>query len=166
LVTGKSARLLILTFFVFSLGISPSVVLADQSGAAAAISDAQSQIVVCYEAAKEAEAAGANVTGLADVLNDAGVLLSDAEAAFSRGDFDLAQSLAVESSVGLEGFVSDADALRDAAVQAENFDFWLNVVGSMLGVFVVIGVGVAVWFWGKKHYAPHDEGELGWKDAD
>ena len=155
---------IVVVFVVFFVVASFPLVSAGEGEAASAISVARQRIVVCYDAAVDAEAAGANITSLANVLNDAGALLSDAELAFSYGDFDLAQSLAVRSSSGLNSFVSDANALRDAAVQAGNFDFYV-FVGSAVGAFLVIFFGVAVWFWAKKRYSPSGEGELTWSES-
>ncbi len=102
--------------------------------------------MLCYSVAKDAEAAGANITDLVAVLNGAGVLLSRAEFAFSVGDFDGACDFAVQSQSVLGGFVSEADALRENAAKLRNQDFLINVVGSILGTFVVLGAGIAVWF--------------------
>jgi len=53
----------------------PVTVLA-QGDAAGAIASAKQQIIVCYDSARQAEAAGANISSLTSVLNDAGQLLS------------------------------------------------------------------------------------------
>jgi hypothetical protein len=142
---------------VFAVGVFPSVAWADQSGAAGAISNAKSQILTCYNAAKEAEAAGANITALAGALNEAGILLSKAESAFSAGDFVGAQNYAVQSQGKLASFVSNANALLIAAGAQRNQDFLINVVGSTVGTVAVIAGSVGLWFFLKKKY--HREGE-------
>jgi hypothetical protein len=143
-------------FMVFSAVAFVPLVSATEAEAASAIAVAKQRMVVCFQAAEDAELAGANITSLANVLNDAGALLSDAELAFSYGDFDLAQSLAVESFEGLNNFVSEANELHDAAVQAGTFDFYV-FVGSAVGAFLVILVGVAVWFWARTRFSPSAE---------
>lgn len=123
----------------------PSVAFAEQSSADSAIASAKQQIVTCYDAAKAAEAAGANITSLTSVLNDAGTLLSQSELAYSKGDFSTAQSLAVQSSQSLANFSSEANGLRDAAAQQRTFEFLVNVVGSITGTIAVIVAGFVVW---------------------
>jgi hypothetical protein len=125
---------------------------ADQTDAAAAIASAKEQILICYQAAKDAEGAGANITALVTVLNDAGTLLSSAEFAYSVSDFDTAGDLAVQSQSNLGDVVSEANTLKETATQQRNNDFLINVVGSLAGAFVVVGAGVVAWIFLKRKY--------------
>jgi len=127
---------------------------ADQTDAATAIASAKEQILICYQAAKEAEGAGANVTALVAVLNDAGTLLSRAEFAYSVNDFDTARDLATQSQSTLGDFVSEANTLKETATQQRNQDFLINVVGSIIGTFAVIVTGIAAWIFLKRKYEP------------
>jgi hypothetical protein len=136
----------------------PRLVLA-QGDAAAAIASAKQQIVVCYEAARDAEAAGANITGLTAILNDAGALLSSAESAYAVGDSGAASAFAVQSVGRLDGFVSAADALKATAEQQGSFDFWLYFVGSIVGTIVVIGGSYVLWVFLSKRYGGARAGE-------
>jgi hypothetical protein len=123
---------------------------AEQTDAATAIASAKEQILTCYQASKEAEEAGANITALVSVLNDAGTLLSRAEFAYSISDFDIACSLAVQSQSTLGDFVSEANTLKETATQQRNQDFLVNVVGSLVGALVVVGGGILTWIFLKK----------------
>jgi type II secretory pathway pseudopilin PulG len=134
------------------LAVAASPVWAEQAGVSTAISSAKTTILDCYNAAKDAEAAGANITVLVGTLNEAGSLLSQAELAYATNDFDTAYDLAVQSQNTLSGFVAGANALRDAAVQQQNQGFLVNVVGSVIGTFVVIAAGFAAWLLLKKRY--------------
>jgi hypothetical protein len=107
---------------------------------------------VCFSAAADAENAGANVTGLLSVLNTSGWLLSEAKLAFQNGDFDSAYSLAVQSNSTLVGFEANATSLKNTAVQQGRFVFWVDIVGSAVGTFVVIFGGVLLWFYLKRRY--------------
>ena len=156
---------LLVVLAVFSVAAFAQVVFAGEVEAASAIASARQQLVVCFQAASDAEAAGANITSLARVLNDAGNLLSEAEFAYEYGDFGLAQDLAGGSSAGLANFVPEANGLRDAAVQQSNYDFSVNVIGSIAGTIIVIVVGVVIWFLAKKRFAPRVEEPLGWREA-
>ena len=88
-----------------------------ESDARAAVSEAQQRINTCYAAAADAAKAGANVTGLLSILNDAGTSLSRAELALGQGDFNSAYSLAHEGEGKLIGFEVVASGLRDSAVK-------------------------------------------------
>ena len=130
--------------------VFPSVVLAEQGDAESAIASARQQIVTCFEAARQAEAAGANISSLTVALNDAGLLLSQSELAYSKSDYGAAQSLASQCSQRLSNFVSEADLLRGTAAQQRSIEFYISVVGSVAGTFVVMLVGFAVWRFVKK----------------
>jgi hypothetical protein len=145
-----------MTLALVSFIILPSLVLADQTDAATAISSAKQQIVTCYEAVRAAEVAGANVASLTRVLSNAGALLSDSELAYSKNDFDTAFNLAVQSREYLSNFVSEANALGYAAFQKQSSDFLINV-GSVVGTFAVVGASVAIWLFLKKRYAQFEE---------
>jgi hypothetical protein len=120
-----------------------------ESDAASAISAAEDKIVLCYDAVAEADAAGANVTGLLATLNTAGEFLSRAELSYSVGDFDSAVVYADQSQDELDGFVVEAGALTDTAVQA-NYLGSLVLAGSAVGAVGVVCGGFAVWFLFKK----------------
>jgi hypothetical protein len=121
-----------------------------ESDASSAMAQAEQRVDTCYSAAADAEKAGANVTGLLTVLDSAGMLLSKAQLAFQNGDFDSAYTLAVQSNSTLNGFESQADSLRDTAAQQGRTDFLVNTVGSTVGAFAVIAVGLSVWFYLKR----------------
>ena len=106
-----------------------SVVLAQQTMGLSSISAAQSKLVQCYDAARAAEAAGANISQLTLRLNSAGLLLSQAELAYSNADFGSAQSLASQSQSELANFVSDAKSLQASAAQSRTFDFLSKYCG-------------------------------------
>lgn len=144
--------LVVLVVLVFFVGVFVSPVWADQAGAAAAISSAKNTVVGCYGAVEEAEAAGANVTVLVATLNEAGSLLSQAELAYAANDFDAAVNFAVQSQSVLNGFVGEANVLRETAVQQQNQDFLVNVVGSIVGSIAVVVVGGLVWLLLKRKY--------------
>lgn len=143
--------LLSAAFFVAVLSV-PSVVWAQQNDAASAISAAQSKLVHCFDAARAAEAASANISKLTSTFNGASLLFSRAEFAYSTGDFDAAQNFAAQSQNLLGNFVSTANSLQAAATQDRNMDFLLNVVGSVAGTVAVLVGSVVVWVLLKRKY--------------
>jgi hypothetical protein len=121
-----------------------------QSDAATAIASAKGQLVTCYQSAKDAENAGANITELTVTLNDAGTLLSQAQFEYSLNKISNARDLALQSQAKLEGFTSKVNSLKENAILQKNQDFTINMVGSIAGAFAVLGGGAAVWFFLKK----------------
>lgn len=149
--------LAILLFLAVAFVASP--VWAQQTNASTAISSARNTLSDCYNAAKEAEAAGANITASVGILNEAGALLSQAELSYAAGDFDSAVTFAVESQNNLNGFIEEANALTTTAFLHQNQDFLINVVGSIIGTFAVVLVGVLVWLIVKRKYET-DEADI------
>jgi cobalamin biosynthesis Mg chelatase CobN len=143
-------------FSLLFAALISSPVSANQSDAATAISSAQNTILPCYDAAKAAEAAGANITSLTNTLNEAGSLLSQAQLAYSQGDFDAATNYAAQSQNKLNGFVSQADNLKQAAAQRESRDYLVNFVGSIVGAVAVVVAGFVIWFFLKRRYGAGD----------
>jgi hypothetical protein len=161
LLAKRAVFLLICLLLAFSLGFLSSVVWADQGGAANAISSAMSQLVSCYDAVRGAEAVGANVTSLTGALNEAGLLLSQAEFAFSNGDFGAAQDFAVQSQGKVANVVSEANALLISAEAQQNQDFLINVVGSTGGTVAVLVGSWGLWSFLKKRSKNKGEREIG-----
>jgi hypothetical protein len=141
--------LLVLCFLI----LVPSVVsAATQPSAASAVASAQSLLVSCYNAAKAAEAAGANITVLQTALDSAGESLSNAQLAYSNGDYGASVNYAGQCQSALSGFVTKADALRASGEQQQGQDMAV-FVGSVVGALVVVGAGWVVWVQLKKKYA-------------
>jgi hypothetical protein len=152
LINSHKRTFLLMALMLFIVSTFPQLAQADQLDAATAIASAKEQILICYQAVKEAEGAGANITALVAVLNDAGTLLSRAEFAYSVSDFDIARDLAVQSQSSLDNFVSDANVLRETGTQQRSQDFLINVVGSLVGAFAVVGAGIAIWSFLRRKY--------------
>ncbi len=161
----RCVSLLIVLTLLFAFALAP-VVFGAEADAEAAIVSARHQLVVYFQSAAAAEANGANITHLTQVLNDAGALLSDAELAFANGDFDLAESLALDSQVGLANFNYEVNSIMTTAADSANRDFMFNVVGSIVAVIIVVSLGVFAWFFVTKRYARRGEGELSWRQID
>jgi hypothetical protein len=94
------------------------------------------------------------VTGLLLTLNDAGGLLSKAELALAKGEFDSASTLAHLSEERLVGFEDGAVSLGDAASGSRSLDFAFGVVGSSVGAVLVVVLGFLLWPFLKKRYGP------------
>jgi hypothetical protein len=144
-----SLSVLLLAVVFVAVFSAPSVVRAQQNDA---ISSAQNTLAQCYDAARAAESAGANISQLTSRLNSAGLLLSRAELANSVGDFGSANSLAAQSQSELASFVSDAVSLQSSAERSRSFEFLLNVVGSVAGTIAVLVGSFVIWVLLKRRY--------------
>ncbi len=119
--------------------------------ASSAISAAQTRLLSCFEEAKNAESAGANISNLTITLNEAGLFLSNAEAAYANNDFSSAETLALMSQKSLNNFESMADSLRVNAIASANWNFLVNIVGSFFGAIGVIAGSAFLWWFLKKY---------------
>jgi hypothetical protein len=141
----KKFVFVLLVSVLFSAAFFP-LTFADQKSAKDAISAAKSSLLVCYSAAKQTEAAGVDVAPLVNTLNQANRLLMDAESAYSYNDVTRAYDLAVQSENQLVNFTAQTNAAKDAAGAGRTQN--LLVTGfSLVGSFVVVGVGVFLWIY-------------------
>ena len=140
---------------VLLVACAPSLVHgADEHDAGLAVASAESRVAECYNFALDAERAGANVSELLRVLNEAGDLLSKAELAYGVGDYDSAATYAAQCEGRLAGFEVQAQALRDSAAWQRQLDLMVNVVGSAAGAVAVLVGGWLVWrYLRRKHGA-------------
>jgi hypothetical protein len=135
--------LLVLSAFMFPFFVSRADA-SSEDAAASAISEAEEAVGLAYETVLEAENAGAEVSGLLDKLDEAGMLLAEAQVSFRLGDFDEAFSLAnLCSGIG-ESVEDEAYELRVEAYGSRVMVSWLTMAGSLVGV-VVVAFGS---FWG------------------
>jgi len=141
---------LILTLYTIFF---PYAFAVTETEARLAIESAQGKIVECYNAVVDVEKAGGNITDLLSRLDDAGGLLSKATLAYSYGEFDEAHDFAVQSEEGLEGFVDEANALKETAKQEKYWDFVITVIAPIVGAELVVCGSFAVWFLLKRKYA-------------
>jgi hypothetical protein len=151
--TSKLSVILAVLFLLLLPIFISRVSASNEETAALAITQAEGTMASAYKVVLEAEKAGANVTNLLSVLNEAGMLLSRAHLAYDMGDFDSAQDFAIWCKGNLTGFVGDADALKQSAVRERYWDFTVNVVGSAVGTVAVVVGGFVAWTFLKKKYA-------------
>jgi len=135
------------------LFLVPACLAVDEGQARSAIVEADQTIRDCYLAVAPADKAGGNISDMLSVLQDAGMLLSRADLALERGDFDSAYNLAVQSKARLGGFIAEANSVKDKAEHSGFVDFMINIVGSSAGTVAVVFGSFAVWFWLNRRYA-------------
>jgi hypothetical protein len=120
--------------------------------ASAAVADADIALRGAFAAALNAESAGANVSGLIDRLNEAGVALTGARVALAAGNYSDAVSRAGECRSLGDSVVLDAGALKNDAVAQASL-WWVTMLLSVVGSAVFVVVLFLVWLRFKRYYA-------------
>ncbi len=124
--------------------VSFPAALASQGSAESQISSAKNLIKDCYLAVKEAEAEGADIGTLMVTLNEAGLLLSEAELAYSVKEYSLADDYARQSRSKLSNLISQAQDLRQTAINAGTQEF-VTLTLSLLASIGILSGGIAAW---------------------
>ena len=137
---------------VFPRHVKASLSVSIESDVVLAIADAEQRIIVCYQAVAEADHVGSNTTALLVRLNEAGWDFSRARSAHELGDFDSALQYALLCQERLEGFVAEAETLKEVASKQQYWRFMVNVVGSIAATVIVICAGCVIWIVLKKRY--------------
>ena len=147
-------RLVVFSFILFLLLsiINPYVVSCTENEATLALDEAEETLALTFEAIKEAETNGADISGLSELLKDATQLLAQAHNSFSVGDFDKAENFAnlvlqigndlKRMALSLEKIKSDLPAK----------ELWDTFIVSVIGVFVVVFLTFLSWILFKKFY--------------
>jgi hypothetical protein len=126
---------------------APCALAADAAEAEAQIQQARAAVLASYQAIRQAEGAGANVSALLATLNMAGAYLGNAELAYADGLYTESFSLADWTIRELEGLPEEAARLEIAAAEASATDFLVNVVGSAAATVIVIAGSFVLWRW-------------------
>lgn len=150
-VLKHSCSLLILIVIVSSVFVSWALAI-DGDSAAFAIQQADEKMVSAYQAVREAEAAGADISGFSELLNDAAQLLAQAHTSFRAGDFDSAVRFSnLTTEMGKEVEVK-ADRLRDLQRGLPVWQMWLTMVKSLFAVLVIMLMSFWAWRVFKRFY--------------
>lgn len=144
-------------FVLFTVVSSVSVVairVADVKDVAlSAVEGAEETVIAAYEAVLEAETVGADVSGLLDRLDAAGVYLALARMCSRTGNMEGVAGNASLSVEALDGLVEEAWSLRNKAVIEAGERFWMAISGSVVGMATVVCGGWLGWRWFKKRYS-------------
>jgi len=136
---------LLLVLVQISATLSQAAALDGDSEAVLAISAAEEVTASAYQAVKEAEIAGADISGFSQLLKDAVQLLAQARTSFRVGDFDSAvQFASLTSEIGKE-VETKASRLRELKRGLPVMQVWLTMVESFLAVLAVIVL--SFWSW-------------------
>lgn len=137
--------ILLLVLVQISATLSQATAFDGNTEAVLAINTAEEVTGSAYQTVKEAEMAGADISGFSQLLRDAAQLLAQARTSFRVGDFDSAVRFAsLTSEIGIE-VETKASRLRELKRGLPVMQVWLTIVESILGVLAVILL--SFWSW-------------------
>jgi hypothetical protein len=145
------AAFLVVTF-ILSLSVTKSTVASFSLDSDGLVKQAEESVTTAFKAVLDAEAAGANVSGLIVELNQAVGLLSEAKIALGNGDFDGAAEDAASVVEVAEQVRDEASSLRASALVHRDLVFNALLVGSSIGVSVFLVFMWFLWRWFKGYY--------------
>jgi hypothetical protein len=149
---AKSFAWLLLVLIVAGLLSYGSPCAKGADDASGSVGNADAAVRQAFNAALDAERAGANVSGLILRLNEAGGLLGEAEIALENGNSSEAANKAGQCVGIAESVRSDADVLKASALDEAQTVFWTYLAFSVVGIAVFVVVLVLVFRRFKRGY--------------
>jgi len=120
--------------------------------AALAIARAEDNVSSAYQAVKDAEGAGANISGLLSKLNEAGKLLAKANISCRTGNFENATLFADASTEIANSIKIEAYRTRDLASYQGLLRFQFTFAASILSIAAVLFISFTSWRLFKRYY--------------
>ena len=148
----RSIAVCLTVSMLLAVWLVPACFAVDAVEANTAIGQAERDLGSAYAVVAEAEGAGADVSVLLNKLGSAGDFLSEAYAAFRTGDYADANALAMECSSAVEGVADDAARLKTDAEAARSNRLLFAVVGSSVGLVLLVVFGFLGWKLLKRRY--------------
>jgi hypothetical protein len=142
----------IVLLLVLSSFLPRSVFAVGNQEASSTISEADQVVKQAYMTVLDAESAGANVTGLLARLNDAAVLLVQAEMAYRNADTNTAADKANNALSIAAGVQTSAVDARDTALVSGQNALWSTVAFSSIGAAALVLALSLVWRFLKQSY--------------
>jgi hypothetical protein len=142
---AKSFAWLLLVLMVAGLLSYGSPCAKGADDASASVGNADAAVRQAFNAALDAERAGANVSGLIVRLNEAGAVLVEAEIALGDGNSSEAASKAGQCVGIAESVRTEAEALKTSALDGAQTVFWMYLTFSVVGIAVFVSVLALVW---------------------
>jgi len=136
---------LFLVLVQLSTMLSQAVALDSEGEAVLAIDAAEDVMFFVYQAVRDAEMAGADISGFSELLRDAAQLLAHANTSFRVGDFGSAVQFANLTGVIGKKVEVEAFRLSDSRRGLPVWQMWLIMIQSIFGVLVV--VLLSFWSW-------------------
>ena len=146
------ATIVFAVLLVITLTVSLQITPVKASNESASIEAANSSINQAFTNVLAAEKAGGNVTQLLTDLNSAGQLLAAAENAYRSENLTNVTSYSENATSIANQVNSGALSLLNASSNRSQNNFWLTLVFSIDGAFVLVVVLLLVWRRFKRNY--------------
>ena len=146
------ATIVFAVLLVITLTVSLQITPVKASNESASIEAANSSINQAFTNVLAAEKAGGNVTQLLTDLNSAGQLLAAAENAYRSENLTNVTSYSENATSIANQVNSGALSLLNASSNRSQNNFWLTLVFSIDGSFVLVVVLLLVWRRFKRNY--------------
>lgn len=144
--------IILLILALMATTVSQAAALDSKSEAALAISTAEEVMASAYQVVKEAETAGAEISGFSELLKDAVQLLAQAHTSFRVGDFDSAVRFAnLTREIGKE-VEAKAYRLREFKRGIPVWEMSLTMIKSLFAVVAVVVASFLGWSVFKRLY--------------
>ena len=138
--------------FLFLFQLAPLSSAATFDDASVAVNRAEQDVGLAFVAVAEAEGAGANVAELLNKLDEAGVLLSEANHALDVQDYEGALSSATSASSVVDGVADYAMTLKVLAEKSRGDRLLYAVAISGAGLFLLAVFSFYGWRSLKRRY--------------
>ena len=138
--------------FLFSVQLTPLCLAATFDDARVAVNQAERDVGLAFVAVAEAEGAGANVVELLSKLDEAGVLLSEANHALDVQNYDGAFSSATSANSVVDGVADYAMTLKVLAEKSRGDRLLYAVAISGIGLFLLAVFSFYGWRFLKRRY--------------
>jgi hypothetical protein len=147
---AKMHVLLLLVLATSGLCLCRPLCVGGSDAASSRIGEADDEVRQAFKAVLEAEAAGANISGLIANLDGAGRLLAEAEIVYGQGNASEALAKADSSFSIAHGVRAEAAGLKSSAL-AHNVLQW-DLAFSLAGTVASVLILLLVWAWFKRVY--------------
>jgi hypothetical protein len=143
----KVSASFLLVLMVFGSFLHNALCVEADDEASFRVGEAEKAVQQAFVAVLDAEGAGANVSGLVIELNEAGTFLTEAEIAYSGGNFSEALRHADRCSVLVDDVMNEALSLKSSALADGQRVFWWTFAFSLMGAFGFFTASCIVWVW-------------------
>ena len=116
------------------------------------VNQAELKMKLAFAEVSKADDVGADTSGLIVQLEAGSLFLSEAKLALRADDYDAANSFALECINAAENLIIDADRLIVIAERIQHDILLFTVIGSSIGLVLLIVFGLIFWRVLKKRY--------------
>ncbi len=109
------------------------------------VNQAELELKLAFAVVSKADDVGADTSGLIEQLEAGSLFLSEAKLALRADDYDAANSFALECINTAENLIIDADRLSVIAERIQNDIILFTVIGSSVGLVLLIIFGFIFW---------------------